>query len=148
MCEPPMSKYHYKGARSDKDTADERFCIKFFMEKNESQNKGDNDAELVNRNDLGRFADLQRPVVAQPRSTRCKPRKDKEKPAFLLISPIPLCAFVMNTIAHAMTSTTPVLIAVARLELTPSIPTLARIDVSAAKTDESKANTNHIKTPH
>ena len=40
---------------------------------------------------------------------------------------------VINTIPHDIITTTTVLIAVARLELTPSIPTLARIDVSAAK---------------
>jgi len=34
--------------------------------------------------------------------------------------------------------------AVARLELTPSIPTLASIDVKAANTDDKIANTNHI----
>jgi hypothetical protein len=33
---------------------------------------------------------------------------------------------------------------VARLEFTPSMPILARIDVSAAKTAEPNANPNHI----
>ena len=37
--------------------------------------------------------------------------------------------------------------AVARLEFTPSMPTLARMDVSAANTAESRANTNHIPIP-
>jgi hypothetical protein len=43
-----------------------------------------------------------------------------------------------------MISTTAVLIAVAKFESTPSIPTLARIDVNAAKMDERIAKTNHI----
>lgn len=37
-----------------------------------------------------------------------------------------------------------VLIAVARLELTPSIPILARIDVKAANIADKRANRNHI----
>ena len=37
-----------------------------------------------------------------------------------------------------------VLIAVARLELTPSIPTFANIDVSAANTADKSAKTSHI----
>jgi hypothetical protein len=36
---------------------------------------------------------------------------------------------------------------VARLELTPQIPTFASMDVSAANTADNKANTNHIKSP-
>lgn len=48
---------------------------------------------------------------------------------------------------HASTSTTAVLIAVARLELTPSMPILARIDVSAANTAESNAKVTHINAP-
>lgn len=51
---------------------------------------------------------------------------------------MPLCAFVRKTIPHAINSTTTVRMAVARLELTPSIPILARIDVAAAKIAESK----------
>ncbi|MBQ1572859.1 MAG: hypothetical protein IIZ78_17145, partial [Clostridiales bacterium] len=45
---------------------------------------------------------------------------------------------------QAMISTTAVLIAVAKFESTPSIPTLARIDVNAAKMDERIAKTSHI----
>ncbi|EET59715.1 hypothetical protein BRYFOR_08331 [Marvinbryantia formatexigens DSM 14469] len=41
-------------------------------------------------------------------------------------------------------TTTTVRIAVARFEFTPSMPTLARIEVSAAKTADSNANNNHI----
>ena len=41
-------------------------------------------------------------------------------------------------------STTTVLTAVARLELTPSIPTFASMEVRAAKTDERRANKNHM----
>ena len=62
----------------------------------------------------------------------------------MLISVIEPCASVMKTISHDIKRTTTVLIAVARLELTLSIPTFARIDVSAAKTEESNAKTNHI----
>ena len=46
--------------------------------------------------------------------------------------------------AHAMMTTTTVRMAVARFELTPSIPILARIEVSAANTADNSANTIHI----
>jgi hypothetical protein len=46
-----------------------------------------------------------------------------------------------------MITTTTVLIAVAKLELTPAMPTFAKIEVSAAKIADSKANMNHIKIP-
>lgn len=45
---------------------------------------------------------------------------------------------------HAITTTTMVRIAVARLELTPSIPIFANMDVSAANTADPNANQNHI----
>jgi hypothetical protein len=41
-------------------------------------------------------------------------------------------------------TTTIVLMAVARLELTPSIPTFAKIEVNAAKIADNNANINHI----
>lgn len=50
----------------------------------------------------------------------------------------------MKTIPHAIKSTTKVLIAVARFEFTPSIPTFARIEVKAAKTAEPIAKIIHI----
>jgi len=46
-----------------------------------------------------------------------------------------------------MITTTIVRIAVARLDPTPSIPTFASIDVSAAKNAEPSANQNHIAIP-
>ena len=46
-----------------------------------------------------------------------------------------------------MASTTTVRMAVARVELTPSMPTLARIEVRAANRAEPSANTNHINRP-
>ena len=72
------------------------------------------------------------------------PDKIKNNQLFRLISVIPTCVFVRNTIPHAITSTTTVLMAVARLEFTPSIPTLAKIEVNAAKIADSIANINHI----
>ena len=48
---------------------------------------------------------------------------------------------------HAIANTTTVLTAVARLELTPSIPTFAKIEVSAAKTADRNAKTAHIMLP-
>ncbi|MNP53266.1 hypothetical protein D3C76_1477270 [compost metagenome] len=54
---------------------------------------------------------------------------------------------VLKTIPHARTIITTVLIAVAKLESTPLIPILARIDVSAANTAESMANNFHILYP-
>ena len=57
---------------------------------------------------------------------------------------MPDCVFVINTISHDIPTTATVLIAVARVESTFSIPTFARIDVSAANTAESNANNHHI----
>lgn len=45
---------------------------------------------------------------------------------------------------QAMASTTVVRTAVARLELTPSMPILARMEVRAANTDDPTAKTNHM----
>lgn len=50
-----------------------------------------------------------------------------------------------KTIPHAIATTTMVRIAVARLELTASMPTFASIEVSAAKIADSRAKTNHIQ---
>ena len=55
------------------------------------------------------------------------------------------CLPLANTMIHAITSTTMVRMAVARLEFTPLIPTFARIDVSAAKTADNNANTKRTK---
>ena len=79
--------------------------------------------------------------MATPESTR----NSQLRPEILEISPI---FPVMSTIPQAITSTTKVRMAVARLELTFSMPILARIDVRAANTADSMANTNHmIPTP-
>jgi hypothetical protein len=51
---------------------------------------------------------------------------------------------VIKTITHAIITTTTVLIAVARFELTPSIPTFASIEVAAANIADNNANANHI----
>ena len=45
---------------------------------------------------------------------------------------------------QAITSTTMVRMAVARLEFTPSMPIFARMDVSAANTADKSARTNHM----
>ena len=60
------------------------------------------------------------------------------------MSVIPLPVFVISTITHDMATTTSVLIAVASVEFTFSIPTFARIDVKAANTADSAANTIHM----
>ena len=44
---------------------------------------------------------------------------------------------------HAITRTTPVRMAVARWELTPTMPILARMDVNAAKTTDRTAKKSH-----
>ena len=46
-----------------------------------------------------------------------------------------------------MKTTMHVLIAVAKFESTFSMPAFAKIDVQAAKTEESIANKNHMKYP-
>ena len=71
----------------------------------------------------------------------------RQSQLFFPILASPLSACVRNTIPHAIARTTKVRIAVARFELTPSIPTFARMDVSAAKTAEPIANNSHILLP-
>ena len=73
------------------------------------------------------------------------PDRIRNSQLFLLISAIPLYVWVKKTIPHAMTTTTTVQMAVARFELTPSIPILAKIEVSAANTADNNANTIHIE---
>ena len=72
------------------------------------------------------------------------PDRIRNSQLFLLISAIPLYVWVKKTMPHAMTTTTTVQMAVARFELTPSIPILAKIEVSAANTADNSANTIHI----
>ena len=76
-----------------------------------------------------------------------KPDRIRKIQLFWLMDLMPPCALVRNTMPQAITTTTTVRIAVARLEFTPSMPILARIDVSAAKTAEPNANPNHILLP-
>lgn len=52
----------------------------------------------------------------------------------------------MKTISQAIKITTRVLMAVARFELTSSIPTFARIEVKAENIAERIAKTNHIES--
>ena len=76
-----------------------------------------------------------------------KPDRIKKIQLFLLISMIPLCVLVMNTIPQDINRTTKVRMAVARVELTPSMPILARMEVNAANTDAARANKNHMYFP-
>lgn len=50
--------------------------------------------------------------------------------------------------SHDMATTTTVRIAVASVEFTPAIPDLAKTEVRAAKTADSKAKTSHIIKLH
>lgn len=74
------------------------------------------------------------------------PDKIKIIQLFLSIEKIPFYPFVIKTITQAMSTTTQVLTAVARLELTPSIPIFARIEVAAAKTEDRSEKITHIET--
>ena len=73
-----------------------------------------------------------------------RPDRIRNSQLFWLMEEIPPWALVRNTMPQDMSRTTPVRMAVARLELTPSIPTLARMEVSAANTADSNARMNHI----
>ena len=75
------------------------------------------------------------------------PERIKNSQLLVLMAGMPPCALVRKTIPHAMSSTTPVRMAVARLEFTPSMPTFARMDVSAANRAESSARPSHIPFP-
>ena len=63
------------------------------------------------------------------------------------ISISPVCALVRKTMPQDSARTTVVRIAVARLELTPSIPIFARMVVSAANREEAIARNSHILDP-
>ena len=52
------------------------------MQKDEGQHQRDDNAQLVDRHDLGGVPDLERAVVAQPRGTGRKAREDQKQPAF------------------------------------------------------------------
>ena len=74
-----------------------------------------------------------------------RPERIRKIQLLRLISVMPDWVLVTKTMSQAMASTTRVLMAVARLLLTPSMPTLARMEVRAAKTAESRARINHIR---
>ncbi len=61
------------------------------------------------------------------------------------MAPIPPWALVRKTIPQDNSNTTTVRMAVARWELTPSIPILANMLVSAANTADNNANSNHME---
>lgn len=75
------------------------------------------------------------------------PDKTRNNQLLMLMFVIPWCDPVINTRPQATTNTTMVLIAVAKFEFIPVIPILARIDVSAAKNADKRANVNHIFLP-
>ena len=73
-----------------------------------------------------------------------RPERTRNSQLFWLMELMPPWALVRNTMPQDMASTTTVRMAVARVEFTPSMPILARMDVSAAKTAERIARINHI----
>ena len=72
------------------------------------------------------------------------PERMRKSQLLGVMAEMPPCCFVTKTMTQDMASTTTVRRAVARLEGTPSMPTLARMEVAAAKRAERRANTNHI----
>ncbi len=75
-----------------------------------------------------------------------RPERIRNSQLFRLMSVMPPWVLVRSTMPQAMTSTTAVRMAVARLEDTPSMPTFARMEVRAAKTADKSARMNHIST--
>ena len=67
------------------------------------------------------------------------PEREMKASSFLSIALISFCFPFRKTMNHAITSTTPVRIAVPRLDSTPLIPTFARMEVRAANTAERTA---------
>lgn len=143
----PISQNHQQCPRADEQTADQGLGREALVQEHERQHERDDHAELVDRHDLRRLPDLQHAVIAQPHAPVARPERIRNSQLFLLMSVRPPCVLVTNTIPHAIASTTIVRMADAGLEFTPSMPTLARMDVSAANTAESRANTNHIPFP-
>lgn len=75
-----------------------------------------------------------------------KPDKMRKSQLFLLMLTISVWLLVKKTMSQAIRMTTTVRIAVARLDGTPSIPILAKIDVRAAKIADKSAKKNHMAT--
>ncbi len=92
------------------------------MQENKCQHQSDDTAQLVNGHALRGFPDLQSFIVAQPGSARRKTGQNQEDPAFLADGFDAALRVVRNTMSQAITTTTTVRIAVARLEFTPSMP--------------------------
>ena len=128
-----LLKDHEKGSGRDKQDSDQFFDGDLLMQEKKSQDDGEHDAELVYGHHLGGFPHLQRLVIADPGGTGSKAGKNQENPAF----PADIGKTALG-VGHEY------LTAVARLELTPSIPTFASMEVRAAKTDERRANKNHM----
>ena len=74
------------------------------------------------------------------------PESTKKSKVCLEISLISRRGTVAKTIPHAINKMTTVLMAVAKLELTPLTPTFAKIAVSAAKKADNNAYVCHMKT--
>ena len=106
---------------------------KLFVEHYVGEQYRHEDTKLVYRNNNACRAVLKRLVVAQPVASPERAMNSSSR----LSSPRSLSALpVTGTISHAITRTTAVRIAVPRSELTPSIPILPSIEVSAANTAE------------
>ena len=121
------------GAQNDEGKANAAAAREFFVEGQAREQYRNKDRELV---DLyhdaylpggnGVVVEQHDAPVAMPDAAR---NASSCRSTHATCSSFPLAA----TIAHAMASTTQVRIAVARLDSTPSIANLARMDVSAAK---------------
>ena len=62
-CSAISLQHHQKRSRADQNTADPGFNGELLMQEDEGQHQRDHDAELVDRDHLRRFSQLQRLVV-------------------------------------------------------------------------------------
>lgn len=72
------------------------------------------------------------------------PERTKKSQLLRLMEEMPLWVRVRKTIPHAIMRMTTVRMAVAKLEFTPSIPILAKIEVRAAKMADNREKMNHM----
>lgn len=94
--------------------------------------------EFIYRNHHARRPCLQRPVIAQP-GTPCRKSGEYQKdPALFIYASYRILFLVTNTTIHAMINTTIVRMAVPKLELIPSMPTLPSMEVRLAKQPSQK----------
>ena len=73
--------YHNECSCGKKQDPDHGFYGQCFAEQKCGKQNGDDDGQLIDRNDLGDIPNLQRMIIAEPRCAGCQARKNQKQPA-------------------------------------------------------------------